>query len=499
MLTFLVYEDGKLADDWPPREAHLVGVDDVGIKGTVRFERGRVIAEKAAAGPAALVVLFELPGAGELLLQTCLLPERNEPYILSIELARHRLMKLIAKQEDWAMFEIAEDNPARTNLAAAKKKFVEALSVLDDAPAADRLARESLVASIDASEELALVHAEALLARRAANGTLSRYAFGCGVSLAQTPEQLGQAIQGHIDYLCIQAPWRVIEPKEQEQHYQPLDRWCEWAVKQRLPVIVGPLVALTPAAAPQWLYVWENDYDTVRDLLYEHVETMVARYKNVVSLWNVISGVHVNSHFAFSFEQMMDLTRMAVMLAKKTNPAARTLIEITQPFGEYYAVNQRSIPPIMYAEMAVQAGIPFDAFGVKVLMGRGCDGRCTRDLMQVSAMLDRFNGLGKPVHVTAAAVPSAGADAKQSGEPASQNCGFWRKPWSTQVQAQWLERFCKIALSKPFVESVAWLDMTDHEGSEMPAAGLMSGPTQPKPSLRKLAQLRKGLHEPAHA
>jgi hypothetical protein len=493
MLTFLVYEDGKLADNWALREAHLVGVDDVGIKAMIRFEAGRVIAEKAAAGPAAMSLRFDVAGVGDFVLQTCLLPERPQPYILTVELARHRLMKLIAKQEDWAMFELGEDDDARTRLASAKKKFVKALGVLDDPPTADRLARQALAASIEVSEQIAMIHADTLLARRTSNGTLSRYAFGCGVDLTQTPEQLGPAIQGHIDYLCVHSPWSVIEPKEQDPHYQALDHWCEWAVKQRLPVIVGPLVAFTPQTAPQWLSVWQNDYDTVRDLLYEHVEAMVARYKNVVSLWNVVSGIHVNGHFAFSFEQMMDLTRMAVMLAKKTNPAARTLIEVTHPFGEYYASNQRSIPPIMYAEMAVQAGISFDAFGVQVLMGRGAEGRSMRDLMQVSAMLDRFNGLGKPVHVTAAAVPSEPAGSTEDGG------GYWRQPWSAQVQAQWLEHFYKIALSKPFVESVAWLDLADHPESQMLGGGLMSGRNQPKPSLRKFSQLRKSLHEPAHA
>ena len=494
MLSFLVYEDGKPAAQWPIRNAHLVGVDDVGIKGSIRFEDGRVIAEKAAAGPAALSLQFEIPELGDFMLQTCLLPERSEPYLLSVELARQRLTRIIAKQEDWAMFEVPPDSPAHATLTVAKQKFVEALSVLNEPSAADALARESLRASIDASEELSLTHAEALLARRVANGTLSRYAFGCGAGLDQSPEQLGPALHGHIDYLCLQTPWRAVEPREQEHQWQSLDRWCEWAVKQRLPVIAGPLIGFTASSAPQWLAVWENDYDTVRELLYEHVETMVGRYRNLVSLWNTISGIHVNGRFAFNFEQMMDLTRMAVMLTKKTNPAARTLIELTQPFGEYYASNQRSIPPIMYAEMAVQSGIPFDAFGLRVLMGRPADGQWTRDLLQLSAMLDRFNGLGKPVHITAAAVPSEPlerADDRERG-------GYWRKPWSPQIQALWLERFYRVALSKPFVESVAWLDIADRESSELAAGGLLSEKNQPKPSLRKLASLRKSIHEPAH-
>src|SRR5688572_23847916 len=108
MLRFLVYENGEPAAHWMLRNAHLVGVDDVGIRSNIRFEDGQVLVEKAAAGPAALALQVAVEGAGELLLQTCLLPERAEPYNLSVELARHRLMKLIAKQEDWAMFDVEE-------------------------------------------------------------------------------------------------------------------------------------------------------------------------------------------------------------------------------------------------------------------------------------------------------------------------------------------------------------------------------------------------------
>ena len=39
------------------------------------------------------------------------------------------------------------------------------------------------------------------------------------------------------------------------------------------------------------------------------------------------------------------------MAVKKIQPNARVLIEIREPFGEYYANNQRSIPPMMYADL----------------------------------------------------------------------------------------------------------------------------------------------------
>jgi len=502
MLKFKVYQGDEPATSFSLRSAHLLGADDVGVRAAISFDDGQVVCDKGAIGPASLCLQFELDELGELMLQTCLLPERDEPYLLTLELARHRLMRVIAKQEDWAMFELSEDSPARKRVELAKRCFVEALCNVDEPARAERLAKQSLMASIDASEELALAHAELFLQRRLAQGNRTRNTFGCGVSLEFDPDRLGPLIIGNFDFVRLPMPWRVLEPSEQEYNWQPLDKWCEWAHRNKMPIVAGPIVSFTPDVVPDWLYIWEHDYDTVRDLLYEHIERLVNRYRNVVTLWNVVSGVHVNNHFTFNFEQLMDLTRMSVMLTKKVHPTARTLIEITHPFGEYYANNQRSIPPMMYSEMVVQSGIPFDGFGLKLVMGKGDAGQCMRDLMSVSALIDRFNGLGKPVHITSAAVPSAivELDPDQTRQASSDNgdpphSGYWRKPWSKTVQSHWVEAFYNVTLSKPFVESVAWLELADHAHLELPAGGLVDEKLHPKAALKRITSLRRSFQD----
>jgi hypothetical protein len=505
MLKFLVFEDGQPAQQFPLINAHLLGADQVGVRGEITFEEGAICCEKRAMGPAALAVQFDAAELGCLTLQTTLLPEREEPYLLSLELARHRLMMLLTKQEDWLMFDLPDDHPAARRANAAKMLFVKALEVADDPPQADGPARQALLAAIDASEELALAHAELLLSRRRTSGQMARGMFGCGIELHQNAAELKSSLLAHFDYLRLPMPWRQIEPQEQEFQWKELDQWVEWARKNRVPVLGGPLISFDPAVMPDWLYIVEHDYETLRDLFYEHAERLVNRYREGVTLWNVISGIHVNQHFTLSLEQLMDLTRMVVMLAKKAQNNARTLIEITQPFGEYYAHNQRSIPPLIYADMVLQSGIPIDGFGVKLLMGRAAQGEHARDLLQISSLLDRFNALGKPLHITAAAVPSQVIDepgdsmpmpdlpATKTGETVAgdEDAGFWRKPWSPVVQGHWLDAVYHIALSKPCVESVAWLDLADHGSSEMPHAGLVAEDLTTKTAFHRVTALRK--------
>ncbi len=498
MLKFMVYDEGKPAARWSLRNAYLLGSDSSAMRCDIRFdaEHGMILCEKREGGAAALALQQAVGECGELTLQTCLLPERDEPYLLSLELARHRLMVLYNKLEDWAMFELSPDHAVMKRVESARKMFVEALCLqMTDPHRASQIAHDCLVTSVDGSEELALAHAELLLNRRKATASLPRHPVGVGVAIDQSSDRVRQGILAAFDFINLPVNWKQVVPVEGEYRWAPIDNWVEWCSKHRLPITAGPLVAFDPTQLPDWLYIWEHDYDTVRDVIYEHVEKVVNRYRNVINGWNIVSGLHVNSHFAFTFDQLMDLTRMTTMLVKKIQPAAKAIIELRQPFGEYYSQNQRSIPPLMYGDLIVQNAIQFDALGVKLMMGQAVSGQFTRDLMQVSNLLDALAVFSKPIHLTLSApsepVTQAMLAAPDGGEPIDPNSGVWRKPWSGLVQSRWMEAVLQIAMSKPFVEAVSWQELMDHPEIEMPLGGLIGEDLQPKASFRRIVNFRR--------
>ncbi|MEI8195796.1 MAG: hypothetical protein WCI73_07805, partial [Phycisphaerae bacterium] len=205
-----------------------------------------------------------------------------------------------------------------------------------------------------------------------------------------------------------------------------------------------------------------------------------------VGLGNVLSGLPVNAQFPFTFGQLVCLTRMTGGQGKKINAQARTMLELTQPWGEYYANNQRSIPPLLYAEMIVQSGITFDIFGLQLRFGIPRDGCWQRDLFQISSLLDRFAPLGKPLLISGLQVPSAMLES-------SQGAGMWRRPWSENLQSKWLEAVTDIALSKPYVEAICWHELADDGNAPMPAGGLVNSDLSPKPSYKTWVSLRRAL------
>ncbi len=129
---------------------------------------------------------------------------------------------------------------------------------------------------------------------------------------------------------------------------------------------------------------------------------------------------------------MIEFTRLLVSQVKTMLPNARTIVTVKQPFGEYHAKFRSSVPPVLYAEMVAQAGINFEAFGLEIEMGIPQPGKFTRDLFQLSCLLDKFSSLGRPIFITAVGAP--GQNGPDSGDisdgrmnPAE--AGRWKRPW----------------------------------------------------------------------
>jgi len=554
MLSFAYFEDRLPTASLRGSQMHLLGVDEVAVPGEIEPADGPLLVCEPATGDAlALSVQIDLdslrgslesgdpevPPLGRVILQTCQLPPRAAPYLLMLELARHRVMLFLNKLEDWQLFDLPPDCDVMTRFRGAHELFMHALvghRAEHAGPSGyesrwDAIAARSLLLAHDAGQRLAEAQGQRNWTERV-DGTLYQRAVShferiqvdsppkgapillpsaLGVVLSGRPfvgaavsprgfaEAPARAVADSCDFVTVPMRWADMEPEEGRYVFGPTDRWIEWAVRSaRLPVVAGPLVDFRPAAVPRWLYIWENDYETLRELVAEHVKQIVTRYRRTVSRWTAVSGLHVNRLFPLGFEQMMDLTRISCGLIRKLHPKANIVIELSQPFGEYFATNRKSVPPQLYADMVEQAGVPFDAFGVRAQFGDPVPGRATRDLMSFSAMLDRLAEMEKPVLVTAMGVPSEPPDPLDDAPepsphdgPTMQDPGWWNGGWSPESQADWLERFAAVALAKPYVQSVCWQDLDDRAGApEMAGGGLIGTDGTPKPAMASLGRLR---------
>jgi len=495
-LKFEIYRDGTRVMQFTPVAPMAMGPESVPLHSEIVFRDGFLVIERAEEHPMGLALLWDVPGVGTYHLETTRLQHREQPYNLNVELARCRLMKIVQKQEDWNLFDFPKAEKFIQRFRESQSFLADALGMLPESAEAAKLADQSLAISVDLSEQLAMFHGELLINRRRQTNAFVKHIVGCRVDSVIQNQKYKDTLTANFDYAVLPMRWKQIQPHEHTFDTAPLDEWVDLLTKKRLPIIAGPLIDLTDDEVPDWMFMWEHDFDTMRELAYEYVQKIVTRYRKSVSVWNVCAGLHTNSVFTLSFEQIIELTRLLVAQVKTLLPSARTLVTVKFPFGEHHARSRASVPPMLYAEMVAQSGINFEAFGLEYEMGVASPGMFTRDMFQFSSMLDKFSTLGRPLFLTSLNVPGRATPDphdRSEGKFDPILAGKWKRPWDPDLQAEWLAAAYRVALSKPYIESIAWGNLADISPS-LPAGGLLDDMLKPKPSFNRLQEMREQFH-----
>ena len=493
-MKFEVYKDGKLSTDFVLHGASLFGADRIPFRNTnyISLDDGLIECRVRGSEPAGLALLWEVAGFGNVLAYTTRLPERDEPYILNIELARAKLMEIVIKREDWSIF---EQNAELAKLSTeVQGVFAQTLASISDPAKASVLADKCLQKAMVFSELVATKYADVLFEARLKNRGFSRSSLGCRVN----PDQLGNKnyLKGALElfaHIGLPVNWAKIESKKGEYDFSDIDKCIEAFGRRRLLLTAGPLLRFEPGYIPEWLTREGADFEKIREVSYEFISKIVTRYAKYVHIWQVVSGMNAYNHFKFSFERVLEITRTACLAAREADNRSLKMIEIISPWGEYYAHDHDTIPPLVYVDMITQAGINFDALGVQMVFGKDSPGMHVRDMMQVSSMLDKFITVPKPLHITSVSVPDGNGTAGQGVAEA----GMWHKPWNQGLQGQWINDFCRIAFSKPYVNSISYSNFADSDDDVIAGSGLLTGKMQPKKAFMAMAKMQKQILQKA--
>ena len=489
MLRFLVFDEQGPAADWPLVNAHLLGGDDAAVPGKISFKSGSITCKSEQAGIAlALCLEVDAGKAGTLMLQTCRLRQRSEPYRLYEELARHRLKIYLEKSEQWGLLDPDRAPEAFDLFEKARTAFVGGM-LERSSFRAEMNHRDALALATFATEKLVASRVEAALRVRFGRQGASR-AIGVRVPIEKAPELLGPALHKEFDIVSVPTPWASIETSPGRFVWDQVDRWMAWAKKAGRHVIAGPLLDAGPNGVPGWARPSLADPAKVRDRLHEFVSQVVTRYGPLNPVWNIASQVHLNQSAELSIEGMVAVTRMAAVAVRQRQRDAKLLIEVGDPFNDLAPEpdgGKGPISAIHYLRVLVAEGVPMDIVGIPILFGDPAPGRGSRDLMQVAAMLERFTSRKEmpPVVITGCGAPSSAG--------AHPGAGSWREPWSPRSQGAWAPMVFQIAMANHGVHAVVWDRLRDDAGTGIRDSGLFAADGTPKPAAERLLLTRRRL------
>ncbi|MCE5187346.1 MAG: endo-1,4-beta-xylanase [Planctomycetaceae bacterium] len=488
-MKFQVFKNGKPLLDFTLSGAYLFGSDLIPLRHVdkIEFKDGEIECLKKSPDAAGLALLWPIEDTGHLLLlNTTRLPERPLPYNLNLELARARMMQITLKREDWALFD--QSDKFEEMAQEVEDLFIKALQYISVPERASVYADQSLRKGVEFSEKLAAKHAEQFLAARFRNKALGRHSLGCEVNLDQmADEKYRKWLLEMFGFITIPINWAQIEPRKGEYYFEKLDQCIQYLAGRRVAICAGPLLKFTPDFMPQWLLQQKPGFEKIREDAYAFITAVVTRFAKSVHAWRVISGINALNCFNFTFEQAMEMTRTACLAARAADNKSRKMVELIYPWGEYYASDKTTVPPLVYVDMVIQSGISFDAFGLQLHFGKDVPGMHVRDMMQISSRLDCFAAVPKAVHITGVSVPdSPGPDVM-----ATERAGCWRKPWDPSIQAAWIEEFYKASLGRPFINTVTYSCLADHPDQPTAGCGLLTKDMTPKKSFLVMAKFQK--------
>jgi GH35 family endo-1,4-beta-xylanase len=406
-------------------------------------------------------------------------------YSLASELIRSKLARLVSQMGRYRRSGL---RPQRALEAVVGAAIADGERILAASPERLELrcAGAVLFTLVDACDAVELAYARSRPTNR-------EQAIGCDVTMANRArtDRVWQHVSRLFEYVTVTFYTRSektgdFEPSEGSFAFASRDALVHRADEAGLDVEGRPLVWLHPWVTPDWLA--SKDLEGLRSHLQRRIPAMVGHYEGRIRCWEVTNEAHDWADVLhLSHEELVDVTRFACGLTRRSSADVRLLINTTDPFGTYAAagaradgssVDGRPWTPYTHLRDLLRERVDFDLAGIQIY-------RPYRDLTDTVEMLERIEALGKPIFITEIGVPSRDDDlGTTSGDEAASPVHRWDR----EQQADWAEDMFTVLMSRPDVQGIAWYDLVDRRPF-LPGGGLLDQAWRPKPVYRRIERI----------
>ena len=317
---------------------YMAGIDRTPWIADVRREDDELLLERDVDDSGCVTVPWHVERHGVVALTTGTLVERWEPYHLPLELARGTLNLLRTQLFEWQEAGIPVPDEVHRLVKQSQVQFSQA--VVQPQEDGGRAAGESIRSALDAGQLLAAAYADQVIANR--RRTAGRLPSNSGRRVCQrrnrfrrrtlVPVRLQRGLGANL--------LADVEAVEGEYDWTDCDRRMEWCRAKGIRVCLGPLVQLDGRGLPDWVYLWEDDFESLAAAAGQFVEAAVNRYRGKVDLWHSAARANTAKALRFSDEERLRLVAWVVCRVKQLDPDRPHVVGIDQPLGEYCATRR---------------------------------------------------------------------------------------------------------------------------------------------------------------
>jgi hypothetical protein len=487
LMRFHIHPPERITDEMV-QQAYLSGIDRAAWPVRTSFENGMLHMHRAVSDSANLHIPWSLEGGDQLIFSTASLMEQETPYLLPLELARGTVSLLTEQLFDWQSIGLIVPDSLTALVSESIKQLAAAAMAQADPGASAVLAEKVLHTATEAANQLAAVYVEqALTIRRRSDGKLTCF---LGADLGATKLDNYTAKHFLAAFNTAKAPirWRDVEAVEGRYDWSVFDKQIEWCRLHDLFVIAGPLLPFDTHALPDWLALWEGDFDNLLLFFADYIRTVVDRYRGKVDMWQCAGGVNTGEILSLSEEEKMQLVASAIEIARSLDPDTPVVVSFDQPWAEYTSRSEVDFPPLHFADALIRSDLGLSGVMLEINVGYYPGGTLPRNPLEFSRQLDAWSVWGLPLWLSVCAPSVCDADPMAHREvklpPGS---------WTPAAQQAWVARYVPLMLAKTGVQGVLWNQLHDSEPHNFPYGGLFDLRRQAKPALQILAALRRAI------
>lgn len=470
--------------------AYMAGPDLVPWSCRARVVDDEFQLERGVADSGKLYMPWPVTGYGEIILCTGTLMERPRPYQLLVELARGKINQVRNQLAEWQSIGLIVSAKVDAALHQALEHLALAVTSQHNVKLAAEHAQRAIVAGVDAGETLVACYTEQALAVR--HRQMPKLGTLLGANMGQQVLDGAGAAHYLKAFNAALAPmlWRDVEAAEGFYQWDITDQQMEWCAAQCLRICGGPLLQLDARGLPDWLCLWQGDFQSLLAFVSDYVETAVSRYKGKVHMWQCAARINVGEALALREEEKLRLAVRAIEITRDIDPGTPLVVRFDQPWAEYMNRTDPDLSPLHFADALVRSGLQLSALALEINLGFYPGGTSLRDRVDFSRLLDLWSCLGLPLHLMLS-LPS-GDEAEAEGRPRPLPlAGAMQGGWTDETQAGWVKHYLPMLIAKPSVQAVFWNQLSDAEPCEFPHGGLIDAAGSVKPAMVALANLRK--------
>ncbi|MEM9352785.1 MAG: endo-1,4-beta-xylanase [Planctomycetota bacterium] len=473
-LRFRLQDRSRLPDEWLHR-LYVAGSEEIPWPTRCSWQGDLLHVERSVVESGCVSAPWPVEGRPRTVLTTATLMVRERPYQLEVELARGLIQRVRNRLFLWEFVGLQTPQDVVQRLHEATKVFARAATHQHDPAEAARLAEEAIRQGLDAGEDLVAHFARQAIDARRKHGPISTL-----LGVALPPEPPDVSVRRRLLDACniVQIPmgWRAIEKREGKRDWTATDDVLGWCQTAGIKAIAGPLLRMEENGVPDWMYLWEGDFDNLAGLIVDHVESVVKRYAGRVHLWHVASKVNGGTLLSLDEEQRLQLVALALEAVRRQDPRTPTVVSFNQPWGDYLAQRDDELAPLHYADALVRAELGVSGFGLEIDVRNQPSGTLHRPSFEFGALVDQWSMMGMPLMVSL----ECGGDGPD-GATLDLNA-------AEKAQRKWAEAMLPLLLARTPVQVVLWNQLKD--GTQR-ASGLLDDTGNAKPTLKLMQDLRK--------